>query len=82
MAAVSGVAQSRTPLKRLSSSSNIFLIASDYHHEKKNYLEGIKESGISFPVLSSPSSEASNGEICMYFFLIAMFTHGYIHVDP
>ena len=67
-AAVSGVAQSRTPLKRLSS-SNIFLFASDYHHEKKNYLEGIKKSGISFPVLSSPSSEASNGKICMYFFL-------------
>ena len=36
-------------------SVNIFLFASDYHHEKKNYLEGIKESGISFPILSSPS---------------------------
>lgn len=63
-------------------SVNILLFASDYHHDKKNYLEGIKESGISFPILSSPSSEASNGKICMYFFLIAMFTRGYIHMDP
>lgn len=49
---------------------------------RRKYLEGIKQSGVPYPILSPPSAEASPTKIYMYFFLISVFIHGYIHMDP
>lgn len=56
--------------------------ASDFYNEKEKISRRNSESWIPFPIRSPPSPEASPGKICMYFFLIPVFTHGYIHVDP